>query len=94
MRILLALVGVLLLAGCATTSQPSTTVPINLPALPANLSASCARPTRLPSAAINAQDTERYWAIDRTNLAKCGDRHAATVTHYETLRRNLSGAAR
>lgn len=93
MRPLIALAGVLLLAGCATT-QPSATVPISLPALPAPISAPCTRPVKLPSTAINAQDTERYWATDRTNLAKCADRHAATVSHYETLRRNLAGAAR
>ena len=93
MRIIPALAGLLLLAGCATTS-PSSSVPIDLPALPASLSAACPRPVRLPSTAIDAQDTERYWALDRTDLAKCADRHAATVTTYEALRNSLAGAKR
>jgi len=93
MRFFLALTGVLLLVGCTTTS-PSSTVPIELPALPASLAASCSRPVKLPGAALDAQDTERYWATDRTNLAKCADRHAATVGNYEALRQKLAGARR
>ena len=93
MRIFLAFASVLLLAGC-TTTDPSATVPIELPALPASLAASCSRPVKLPGAALDAQDTERYWATDRTNLAKCAGRHTATVTYYEALRQKLAGARR
>src|ERR1700712_3962851 len=84
---LAAAIALMLLAGC-TTTQPSSTAAIDLPALPASKSAACARPAKLPSTGLNAQDTERYWATDRSNLAKCGDRHAATVGHYENLRKN------
>ena len=90
MRIILALGGVLLLAGCATTS-PSSTVPIDLPALPASIAGACDRPVALPTADTGRQDVERYWARDRTALAKCAARHAGTVSYYETLQRNLAG---
>jgi len=93
MRALIALAGMLMLAGCATT-DPSATAPIALPSLPASLSEPCARPAKLPGATLNAGDTERYWATDRTNLAKCADRHAAAVGNYETLRQKLAGARR
>lgn len=93
MRFALMIGLIALLAGCATT-QPSATVPIDLPALPSSLAAPCARPARLPTTAINAQDTERYWAADRTSLAKCADRHAATVSTYDDLRTRLAGAKR
>ena len=91
---LLAAIALMLLSGCATTQGPSPDVGVALPPLPSSLSAACARPVRLPTAGLNAQDTERYWATDRTNLAKCGDRHSAVVQHYEILAGNFAGAAK
>jgi hypothetical protein len=91
MRFILAAAALLLLAGCATTS-PSSTVSIDLPALPPNISAPCASPVTLPTADTGRQDVERYWATDRTNLAKCGASHAAAVSSYEAVRAELAGA--
>lgn len=93
MRLIFAGVGLLALAGCATT-QPSATVPIDLPALPANISAPCAAPVTLPTADTGRQDVERYWATDRTNLAKCAAAHGATVRSYDVARAELAGATR
>lgn len=93
MRFIPAALALLALGGCATT-QPSTTVPINLPALPANISAPCAGPATLPTADTGRQDVERYWATDRAHLAECKARHGAAVASYDAVRAELAGAGR
>lgn len=93
MRLIFAGVALLALAGCATT-QPSATVPIDLPALPTNISAPCAAPATLPTADTGRQDVERYWATDRVNLGKCGASHRAAVASYEAVRTELAGGRR
>jgi hypothetical protein len=94
MRILLALASLALLAGCTTTQGPTPDAPVAIPALPTSLAAPCAAPVTLPVAATNQQDTERFWATDRTNLKICAGRQAAGVESYDAVRTQLAGAAK
>lgn len=48
-----------------------------------SLTEDCAKPIDVGVASLNQSQTEGYWSKDRSNLIKCGDRHAAHVDFIE-----------
>lgn len=80
-----------MLAACAV-SQPSSSVGINLPTLPAKLiTVSCA-PTTLPAGPMTKAQVEKLWARDRARLVKCGYTVGGLIQFYDDLARRLRSA--
>lgn len=67
-----------MLAGCA--DRPALEGRLDRPVVAATEAMRpCASPVALPVAPMPLPDVERSWAIDRTALADCRDRHASLV---------------
>ena len=80
------------MTACAV-STPSSSVPIDLPPLPARLTA-CSRPVKLPATPMTQADVEKFWARDRSALVRCGVSLNGLVAYYEDLQRRLGAAGR
>lgn len=82
---------IFLLSGCALSS-PSSSVGIDLPALPSRyLTVSC-KPTALPDRALTRAEVEKLWGRDRVALSKCGYSLGGLIGFYTELKVRLSAA--
>lgn len=81
-----------MLTACAV-SQPSSSVAINLPALPAKFTQTTCSPATLPAKALTKAEVEKLWARDRATLVKCGYSLGGLTAFYLDLSRRF-GAAR
>lgn len=80
-----------MLTACAV-SQPSSSVAINLPALPTKFTQTSCSPTTLPAKALTKAEVEKLWARDRATLVKCGYTIGSLITFYQDLSRRLRAA--
>ena len=80
------------LTACAV-SQPSSSVPVDLPPLPVRyMTVSCV-PTVLPKGALTQAQVEQLWAKDRITLKKCGYDLGGLIAFYTDLQGRLAGAS-
>lgn len=82
---------VCLLAACAV-SPPSSSVGVDLPALPSRLIQTSCKPTLLPDRALSRAEVEKLWARDRARLVACGYSLGGIIAFYTDLRLRLAGA--
>lgn len=80
-----------MLTACAA-SAPSSSVGINLPALPVKFTQVSCSPTTLPKKALTKAEVEKLWARDRALLVKCGYSLGGLEAFYIDLRQKLQGA--
>lgn len=82
-----------MLQACAV-SKPSTSVGVDLPALPSRyLTTSCA-PVALPDRALTRAEVEKLWARDRAKLVKCGYSLGGLISFYTDLQVRLAAESK
>ena len=79
------------LTACAGLT-PSSSVGINLPALPSKLISVSCQPSTLPGRALTRSEVEKLWARDRARLAKCGYTVGGLIAFYTNLSSRLRAA--
>jgi hypothetical protein len=80
-----------MLAACAA-SAPSSSVGIDLPALPTRLTQVSCVPVTLPQKALTKAEVEKLWARDRATLVKCGYSLGGLEAFYVDLQHKLASA--
>jgi hypothetical protein len=81
------------LAACAA-SPPSSSVGVDLPALPGRFVTTSCRPGALPDRALTRAEVEKLWARDRSTLSRCGVSLRGLVAFYDELRGQLAATDR
>jgi hypothetical protein len=80
-----------MLTACAA-SPVSSSVGINLPALPVRLTQTSCVPTVLPKGPLTKAQVEKLWARDRATLVKCGYSLGGLEAFYVDLSHRLTAA--
>lgn len=50
---------------------------------PDQLAEPCERPVYLPERSLTQAEVETYWALDRSNLIRCGETKEAITRYYQ-----------
>lgn len=79
---------VCLLQACA--ASPSSSVGVDLPALPSRLVSVSCKPVVLPDRDVTRAEVEKLWARDRARLSACGYSLGGLIAFYTELRGNLA----
>lgn len=82
-----------MLQACAV-SPPSSSVGVDLPALPSRLVTTSCAPTTLPDRALTRAEVEKLWARDRAKLVKCGYSLGGLIAFYTDLQVRLAAEAK
>lgn len=81
------------MAACAV-SKPSSSVGIDLPALPSRYLTTRCTPAVLPDRALTRAEVEKLWARDRARLVKCGYSLGGLIAFYTDLQVRLAAESK